>query len=176
MDVGGLLEKVVPALVTGAGTAFLAAWRFTAGLLEKVDKHHQLLDKHHETLEKIESGGATNHEAVKLHLGELRRDLTETKAAIRAELKREIDSINRDLMNRSRERVDARRLSTRLTERFMALESRVDRTEKAFLELESSFEAFTKEQREEWQTMTRTLGKVEGYLQGLRKNSGFQSS
>ncbi len=149
-----LLEKVVPAAASGILGVGATFWRLQQGIGDRVlsletawkqFREKDYVREHGEVLESIKK--------------------------LKEDVEHELEEVAKDLRQRSRERVDARRLQQRLSERYMSLEGRVEACEKAIADLNEQYQNFAREQNEQWQTMTRTLGQLEGYLRGIGRGT-----
>jgi len=147
-----LLERVAPAAGSGVVGVAVAIWRLQKGIGDRV----------------LALETAWWQFSEKDYARE-RLEVLDTVKGLRADVSRELEDLEKELRQRARERVDARRLQTRLSERYMSLEGRVEVCEKAIADLNDQFQSFAREQNEQWQTMTRTLGQLEGYLRGISR-------
>jgi F0F1-type ATP synthase beta subunit len=66
-----------------------------------------------------------------------------------------------------RARVEQRGISARarMAERYAGFEGRIQGWEQQVAQLRTSFEEFYREQNEQWQSIVRALGRIEGYQQ-----------
>lgn len=71
-----------------------------------------------------------------------------------------------------KEKTDVRRVLASLNERILLLERRVSVCEKDIETLDAQWRQFAKEQGEQWQDMTRTLGQLEGWMKAKTGGSG----
>lgn len=149
-----VLSKVLPPVLSGAAGVLATAWRYAKSFTDRLA-----------IVEKLVSD-------LRMHFGE---DPPANLKALLNDLRKELTDIDTDLKRRARERSDMRRLSTRLSDRYFALDARLDACEKSISDLNTSFVTFSKEQQDQWQDMTRMLGQVEGYLRGMTQTSGFSS-
>lgn len=94
----------------------------------------------------------------------LERFIKEKYPEQHAALLKEIDTVYKELQARSKERVDTRRLQTKLSERYFAIETRVENLEKTLAALNESFVEHAKGQNDQWQEISRALGQLEGWL------------
>lgn len=158
-----LAWKVVPPVVSGAVGVAGTLYKLTKSLDERVKK---LEDIRVRDLENHNSSFSTKY----------KEDVAGLKALIdelKKEIDKEVEDLYSELRGRARERLDGRRLQTKLSERYLALEGRVENCEKAINNLNESFVQFSKGQQEQWQEINRVLGTIEGWLRATTtRNSG----
>lgn len=86
-----------------------------------------------------------------------------------------VHALREELESFKREDRKERRLYSKLLERVSALEHQIGECEKALTELNAQTQEFAKEQNDQWQSMTRTLGQLEGYILGMRPSGKTQN-
>lgn len=157
MTVLDLAWKVVPSAASAVAGAAGALWRLTKSIEDRV--HHLETVR----VRDLESHKTTFGEKYVTDLNALKTLLDELKK----ELHREVEDVYGELRGRSKERLDARRLQTRLSERYLALEGRLEAVEKNLTSLHNQFVEHAKGQNEQWQEIARALGNIEGWLRAM---------
>jgi hypothetical protein len=94
--------------------------------------------------------------------------------SVKADLEKETEDIYTELRERSKERNATRRLLTKLSERYLALEGRIEAVEEGFQKHNDAFVAHAREQREQWQEINRALGHIEGFLRAMNSRKTSQ--
>jgi uncharacterized coiled-coil protein SlyX len=153
-----LLEKVLPPVVSGGGGVLLAVWRLTKTLGDRVKVLEDVWKHFSEEHYPLDKGG-----------------LISSVGTLRADMEKALSDIHTDDRRSMRERLDARRLQASIVERINKMESRISSCEKAVTELNTSFQTFAKEQNEQWQSISKNLGQIEGYLKGVAAKSSGSS-
>lgn len=143
MDVMALVWKVGPPVASGVAGVFSALWRLT-----------QTIEKRVADLERFKT------EKYPFDMAAMKTILD----GLREHINKEIEDLYTELRGRSRERLDARRLQTKLSERYLAMEGRVEALEKTLDALNTSFVEHAKGQNDQWQEISRALGQLEGWL------------
>lgn len=165
---GELAWKVIPSAASAVAGAAGALWRLTKSLEDRI-KHLEDI-----RVRDLENKNSTFDESYKKDIGGL-KTLLDT---LRKDLEKEVEELYSELRGRSKERLDARRLQSKLSERYLALESRVEVAEKAITSLHNQFVEHAKGQNEQWQEIARALGHIEGWLRAMssrRNSSEFQA-
>lgn len=103
-------------------------------------------------------------------LGEI-ETLRRVLQALRQEYEAEIEDVGQAIRTRAKEQADNRRLLTKLTERYIGLEARLEAADAAINTMNDSLKGFMKEQQEQWQSTAKALGQIEGYLKGAGNRS-----
>lgn len=163
-----LAWKVIPSAASAVAGAAGALWKLTKSLEDRIKHLEDIrvrdLEKHKDTF----------GESYKKDIGGLKSLLDE----LRQDLEKEVGEVYSELRGRSKERLDARRLQTKLSERYLALESRVEAAEKGLASLHTQFVEHAKGQNEQWQEIARALGNIEGWLRAMssrRSSQEFQA-
>jgi len=149
----GLLEvakDVVPSLVTGVGGAFATLWKLGHALLERVSK-----------LEKRFGILAAQTDGLDVDAKALRADLA-ALAAVVHQLKGELENLRRGSVTTEKH--------ARLYEKMAAVERRASDMDAELTRQMDMLTAFVKDQNEQWQSMSRLMGQLEGQLEWLTKS------
>lgn len=143
-------KDVVPSLVTGVGGAFATLWKLGHRILERVGK-----------LEKRFAILATQVEGLDADMKSLKSDLSHAAAAVN-QLRGELESQRRGSVTTEKH--------ARLYEKMAAVERRVSDLDAELTRQMDMLTAFVKDQNEQWQTMSRLMGQLEGQLEWLTKS------
>lgn len=149
-----ILDKVALPVLSGAGGVGASIWRMSVTLSNRI--------------EKLEASWILFTEK---DYPKDKSDFTAALHQLHQFILKELQDLRNDSKNGARERSDARRLSTSLVDRLVQLEHQLAECSKAVDTLEEQLRQFMKEQHDQWQDMTRTLGQIEGYLRGVTRGS-----
>lgn len=167
-----LLDKVALPVLSGAGGVALSIWRLQKSLSDRLEALELAWKQFNDKDYPRERGDFQAKFADQLAQVHAFLDLLEkTKKELEAKINDEVEDINKGLNRRSHERAETRKLQSRLSERYMALEGRMEKCEKSLSELSTQYQDFAKDQNEQWQTMNNQLGQLEGYLRGIIRSS-----
>jgi chromosome segregation ATPase len=167
VDFTSLLEKAVPTLLSGAGSAAGFVWRFTHALSARVASLENSLEGVKLAIASAQIEVENNHKKLHGDLATLHQVLT----VIRKDMDSETEDIYGTLRIRAKEQADLRRIFTRLTERYIGLEARLEQAEAAINNMNDSLKDFMKGQQEQWQTTSKSLGQIEGYIRGISRRT-----
>jgi len=145
-ELSTIAEKVVPAAITGLGTAALSLWRFGSGVMSR--------------LEKLEAAVAPLPTRLDAEVASLRKEVKE--------LRDELDQFDGSIRSRA-----SKKETAGLSERLIGLEARLAQAEEGIVGITTSLKHHIQEQQEQWNTVHRTLGQIEGFLKGMisKKNT-----
>ena len=162
MDLSTVIEKAIPHILTGTGGAVAAVLRFTRGIVKRLEVVESTL----ESLKIEDASAQVRVENLKKELFVELNTLRQVLQVLRQDFESEVEDIETTFKNKAKERADTRRLLTRLTERYIVLESRLETAEAAINTMNESLKDFMTEQQKQWQTTAKSLGQIEGYLRG----------
>jgi len=161
-----LLTKVVAPLAAG-----------TVGVVTGAYRMHKALEERLKTLE-VSWKQFIEHDYPREHLelhaanDSLKAELLERLRSLREELGAHDDRLLQQVEAHAKKHLEVQGLCAHHTVRGTTVETRLKGCEAAIEDLNEQFRSFAQGQNEQWQTMTRTLGQLEGYLQGIMKNPG----
>lgn len=149
------------------GSAAGVIWRFTHVLSTRMATMENALEGIKLSLVsaqiEAEKSGKSAHEKLE--------DLRHVLSVIRKDIDTETEEIYGILRTRAKEQSDLRRIFTKLTERYIGLEARLEQTEAAVNNMNASLKDFMKGQQDQWQTTAKALGQIEGYLRGISRRT-----
>jgi len=148
-------EKVAAPLASGGLGVGATIWRMTASLSNR--------------LEKIEN--AWKHFTEDVYPREKQEASNTLQTEVRS-LRSSLGELGERELRDEKERLDVRRVLASLNERLLLAERRIAVCEKDIETLDAQWRQFAKEQGEQWQDMTRTLGQLEGWMKAKTGGSG----
>ena len=167
MDFSTIIERTVPHILTGAGGAVVSVWRYTRGFVARLGAVESAIDTAKLSNMSTQISVDSTKRELLAELETLRRVLQ----VLRQESESEVEDINQALRVRGKEQADIRRLLTKLTERYIGLEARLEAAEATLNSMNDSLKGFMREQQEQWQTTAKALGQIDGYLRGISKRT-----
>lgn len=154
-------------MLSGVGSAAGFVWRFTHVLSTRVSALENAL----ETLKLSLVSAQIELEGHKKGTHSELETLRQVLSVIRKDMDTETEEIYGTLRARAKEQADLRRIFTKLTERYIGLEARLEQAEAAINNMNDSLKDFMKGQQDQWQTTAKALGQIEGYLRGISRRT-----
>lgn len=154
MELTELIWKVVAPVASGAAGVAGTLWRVTKDLEDRL----RVVER--EKLVQIDG-----------HITALKTLISQLESGTNSEF----DKLYEELKGRGKERREERRLISRLTENYLAHQTRITNCENVITKLNESFTEHAKGQQEQWQEISRALGNIEGWLRAMssrRSSSG----
>lgn len=149
-----LVDKVALPVLSGAGGVGLSIWRMSASVSRRLEAVERAWKQFNEIDYPRERG------EILAALKTLRQDIT-----------KELNKIHSDDTRSAKERIDARRLHANLSERVTQLEFYLENCDKSVQDLRDQLGTFVREQTELWQSMSRSMGQLEGFVKGVTNRS-----
>jgi len=170
------LEKVLPAALSGAGGVLLSIHRIRKTINDRILVLERDTANYEKLLSEYKSDGDKRFSSYKA-------DIENAVAVHQATVRKTLEGLQKELSDNDTEFEQANRASASNIKRnervFLALEKRVIQAETRLSSLEEvnnklndEVRDFIKEQREQWTTMIRVIGQLEGEVKRRTGTSG----
>lgn len=153
IDITGILEKTVPALLTGAGGSLGTFLKMRA------ERDVKINDKFKELEALFMSQLKERDQAIE----QLEKQLVEVNESLKS-MRRDTQDVERTLTDRSNEMRGIRETMHGIVQDGIRMRSILDNHADSIQKLDGELSAFVKSLEERWQHMMRTIGQMEGTL------------